>query len=205
MTMLAVALLGVGLAVDASCVCTTNGLVYRPNMLKSAEIALPFAVFQGVMPLIGYFGIGLLPDELFRFNHVIAFILLLFVGAKMFIDGIRTTQFDELCPKGNPREDASPGGKSSLEHAKAKKLTFKVIMIQGVSTSIDALSVGVTLGNESLNFVLISVFIVATITFFMCFGAVRLGERIGIKLNNKAEIIGGIVLVLIGVRLLVAG
>ncbi len=190
MTMFEVALLGVGLAVDASCVCTTNGLVYRPNMLKSFEIALPFALFQGVMPLIGYFGIGLLPDVLFRFNHIIAFILLLFVGAKMFLDGIRTTQFDELC-----HEDTK----------KTKTLTFKIMLVQGISTSIDALSVGVTLGNESFDFVLVSVIIVALITFFMCFGAVRLGERIGTRLNNKAEIIGGIVLAAIGVRLLITG
>ncbi len=195
MTFFEVALLGIGLAVDASCVCTTNGLVYRPNLLKSLEIALPFAVFQGVMPLIGYFGIGLLPDELFRFNHVIAFILLLFVGAKMILDGVRTTQFDELCPEGNFRE-----GKE-----KTKSLTFKIMMVQGVSTSIDALSVGVTLGNENLGFMLVAVLIVAVITFFMCFGAVRLGERIGTRLNNKAEVIGGIVLVIIGIRLLIAG
>ncbi len=190
MTMFEVALLGVGLAVDASCVCTTNGLVYRPNIIKSLEIALPFAIFQGIMPLIGYFGIGLLPDELFQYNHIIAFLLLLFVGAKMILDGLRTTQFDELCPEGK---------------SKVKNLTFKIMMVQGVSTSIDALSVGVTLGNESLDFVLVSVLIVAIITFALCFGAVRLGEKIGTRLNNKAEIIGGIVLVIIGVRLLVTG
>ncbi len=190
MTIFEIALLGVGLAVDASCVCTTNGLVYRPNILRSLEIAIPFAIFQGVMPLIGYLGIGLLPDELFRFNHIIAFILLLCVGTKMFLDGVRTTQFDEQCPEGN---------------AKTKNLTFKIMMVQGISTSIDALSVGVTLGNERLDFVLISVLLVAIITFFMCFGAVRLGEKIGTKLNNRAEVIGGIVLVGIGVRLLVIG
>ncbi len=189
MTIFEVALLGVGLAVDASCVCTTNGLVYRPNIFKSLEIALPFAVFQGVMPLIGYFGIGLLPHELFQYNHVIAFLLLLFVGSKMLLDAIRTNQFDELCPKGTTSK---------------KNLTFKIMMVQGFSTSIDALSVGVTLGNEGLDFVLVSVLIVATITFAMCFGAVRLGEKIGTRLNNKAEIIGGAVLIAVGVRLLVS-
>ncbi len=188
MTIIEILLLGIGLAVDATCVCTTNGLVYRPNMIKSLEIALPFAIFQGVMPLIGYFGIGLLPDALFRYNHIIAFVLLAIIGIKMFLDGMSHHDSQEVF--------ACESGKS---------LTFQLMMIQGISTSIDALSVGVTLGNQLLNFVLFSAVTIAIITFFMCFAGVRLGERVGTKLNNKAEIIGGIVLLLIGIRLLLIG
>ncbi len=188
MSFIEVFLLGVGLAVDASCVCTTNGLVYRPNIIKSLEIALPFAIFQGIMPLIGYFGIGLLPDSLFQYNHIIAFLLLGFVGINMLLSGFRSTNSNDECNE-NP----------------IKSLTFKIMLVQGISTSIDALSVGVTLGNEPLNYVISSVIIIACITFMMCFASVRIGEKLGTKLNNKAEILGGIVLVLIGVRLLIGG
>ncbi len=186
MSIFGVVLLGVGLAVDACCVCTTNGLVYRPSLCRSLYIALPFAIFQGIMPLIGYFGIGFLPDGLFQYNHIIAFILLTLVGVKMLYDGINKTEGEEY-------------------HENIKGLTVKMMLIQGVSTSIDALSVGVTLGGVDLEFMLLSAGLISLITFFMCFAAVRVGERIGTRLNNKAEIIGGVVLILIGVRLLLGG
>ncbi len=188
MTIFGVVLLGIGLAIDACCVCTVSGFIYKPNIRTSLQIALPFAIFQGIMPLIGYFGIGLLPDELFQYNHIIAFVLLAFVGLKMLIDGIRFQQ----CA-------------ATQEKRSTTGITFSVMFMQGVSTSIDALSVGVTLGNESLSFMLRSVCIIALITFIMCFAAVRLGEKIGTKFNCKAEIFGGIILILLGISLLFGG
>ncbi len=186
MTIIEVVLLGVGLAIDASCVCTTSGLIYKPRVLKSLKIALPFAIFQGVMPLIGYFGIGLLPDKLFSYNHIIAFVLLSAIGIKMLIDAIKDCGCEEKV-----RKNAG--------------LTFKIMMIQAFSTSIDALSVGVTLGNQTVSFMLASVGIIAVVTFLVCFVAVVVGKNIGTRLNSRAEIFGGIVLVIIGVRLLIDG
>ncbi len=187
MTIIDVVILSIGLAIDASCVCTTSGLVYKPNTIKSFKIALPFGVFQGVMPLIGYFGIGLLPDELFRYNHIIAFVLLCLVGTKMLVDALKSRSRKEKC-KGD-----------------VKQLTVQIMLVQAISTSIDALTVGVTLGNQPIPFMFAAVGIISIITLAMCFGAVILGKKVGTKLNSKAEIFGGIVLVLIAVRLLVNG
>ncbi len=188
MTLFEIILLSIGLAVDAGCVCTGNGLVYRPSTIKSLEIALPFAIFQGIMPLIGYFGVGLLPDDLFRYNHIIAFILLCLIGVKMLADGIKTQTIKTDCPEKSP-----------------KQLTVKIMFIQALSTSIDALSVGVTLGSQSIYAMLIAVTLIAAITFVICFGAVILGKKIGTKLNSKAEVFGGIVLVFIAIKLLIDG
>ncbi len=187
MSLIGIVLLSIGLAIDACCVCTTSGLIYRPTIAKSFEIALPFAIFQGVMPLIGYFGIGLLPDTLFRYNHIIAFVLLCLVGIKMLADALK--------PKDGEEAQAVDG----------KRLTIKIILVQAVSTSIDALTVGVTLGGQPIEFILMAVCLISAITLAMCFGAVILGEKIGTKLNSKAEILGGIVLVLIAFSLLLGG
>ncbi len=186
MTIISIILLSIGLAVDAGCVCTSNGLIYKPSTIKSAEIALPFAIFQGIMPLVGYFGIGVFPDELFRYNHIIAFLLLCLVGMKMLVDGIKSpiTECTQEVPK---------------------QFTIKIMITQAVSTSIDALTVGITLGNQTIPFMLKAVVIIAMITFGMCFAAVIIGKKIGTKLNNKAEIIGGVVLLLIAVKLLIDG
>ncbi len=186
MTIIEVVLLGIGLAIDASCVCTVSGLLYRPRLLKSVKIVLPFAIFQGIMPLIGYFGIGLLPDSVFRYNHIIAFVLLFAIGTKMIIDSV----------KGRGCEDSL---KNKLE------LTHKIVVLQALSTSIDALSIGVTLGRHSMFFMLKSSVIIAVITFIICFIAVVVGKNIGTKLNSKAEVFGGIVLALVGLRLLING
>ncbi len=188
MTLLGVFLLGIGLAIDACCVCTVSGFIYKPSIASSLKIALPFAIFQGVMPLIGYFGIGLLPDELFQYNHIIAFILLVFVGIKMLLDGV---QFQKCS--------------ITQEKRSTTGLTFSVLFMQGISTSIDALSVGVTLGAEPLSFMLFSACIIAFIAFAMCFTSVRIGKTIGTKFNCKAEIFGGIVLILLGISLLLGG
>ncbi len=189
MTFVDILLLAVSLAIDASCVCTTNGLVYRPNTLGALRIALPFAIFQGIMPLIGYLGIGLLPDELFQYNHIVAFVLLCAIGAKMLVDALKAQNSGASCEQKKPQNS----------------LTVKVMLVQAISTSIDALSVGVTLGGQSISFALVSAALISLITLFMCFGAVLLGKKIGSKFNSKAEIIGGIVLILLGIRLLLGG
>ncbi len=183
MTTFGVILLGVGLAVDASCVCATNGLVYRPSHIKSLVIALPFAIFQGIMPIIGYFCVGFLPYNILRHNHIIAFVLLFLVGAKMLFEGVSST-------------------KDEKKHENTAYLSIKTMLIQGISTSIDALSVGVTLGGMGGEFLFYSVVLISFITFVMCFTAVRIGEKIGTRLNNKAEVIGGVVLIIIGIRML---
>ncbi len=191
MSFIPVFLLGIGLAIDASCVCTCNGLVYRPNWPTTLRIALPFALFQGIMPLIGYFGIGLLPSAIFAYQPFIALILLCAVGIKMIVDAIQHIRHKERCPENT---EETP-----------RTLTIKIMFVQALSTSIDALSVGASYASEAFSFMLFAVCLIASITFFMCILAVRVGIQIGTRLNNKAEVFGGFVLILLGIYLFMEG
>ncbi len=173
-------LLGLGLAIDAGCVCTATGLVYRPRLLKSLVIALPFAVLQGVMPIVGYVCISLLPEQLFKYNHVIAFILLGGVGFQMIF---ATRQ-------------------SGTEQTALRCLTVGLVLLQAVSTGIDALSVGISFVTMPPLYVVISAIIISLTTYIMCLAAIIAGKNIGTKLNSRAEVFGGVVLVLVGLRML---
>ncbi|MFI3237579.1 MAG: manganese efflux pump [Lachnospiraceae bacterium] len=186
MTFWDIFLIGIGLAVDASCVCTSNGLTYKPSIRDTIKYALVFAVFQGIMPLLGYLLIGLFSVKIFEYNQLIALILLAAVGLKMIYESFGENQETGVGIIG-------------------KKLTASILFIQGVTTSIDALSVGITFNNYSMHFVLYAVTLIAIITFVMCVAAVRIGIKIGTRLNNKAEMVGGLVLVLLGIKIFVVG
>ncbi|MFI3176063.1 MAG: manganese efflux pump [Eubacteriales bacterium] len=191
MTYLDICLIGVGLAVDASCVCTSNGLLYKPSKRESLKLALVFAIFQGVMPCIGYAAVGFLPSCLFAYNHFLALILLSILGVKMIYESFHDKNNEVLL--------------SDDKLISAKQLGGLALLIQGISTSIDALSIGLTMSSYSLEFVLIAISLIAGITFCMCFVAVRIGIRIGVILNTKAELIGGLVLILLGIKIFLAG
>lgn len=186
MSFIELILLSIGLAVDASCLCTVTGLVHQPSVKRTMKIALPFGIFQGIMPMIGYVGVGLLPAFLFEYDHWIAFGLLAILGGKMIYDALTESEDDN-------------------DMSAVTGITFGVLFMQGVSTSIDALAVGVTLHSVPLLTMLGSVTIVAVITYVMCFCAVRIGRAFGTKFNGKAEIIGGIVLILVGLNILWQG
>lgn len=182
-------LIGVGLAIDASCVCTSNGLHYRPSRIQSLKLALVYAIFQAIMPLIGYFGVGLFSFALFEYNQLMALILLSIMGSKMIYESLEE------------------GNKSEQEHIVGvqKYMTAKLLLLQGISTSIDAFSIGITWNNYSVAFVLQAVLVIALITCAMCYGAVRIGIKIGTRLNHKAGLVGGLVLVLLGVKIFIVG
>ncbi len=201
MSIFDVIVLSIGLAVDAACVCAGNGFTYRPKLRLTVINALLFGVFQGVMPLIGYFGVGFLSESLLSFNHIIAFVLLLAIGIKMLVDArkcnasISSTQSilnsssSKIDNRNNPKQN----------------LTAKILIIQAISTSIDALSVGLSSTNQNLDFMLLAVTIIAIITAVICFVAVKIGVKIGTKLNCKAEFFGGFVLILLGFKILIEG
>ena len=173
-------LLGFALAMDAFSVSVVNGL-NEPNMKKKKFILIPlvFAIFQFLMPLIGFICVKALADKFKTFADIcpyIAFVLLLMIGTKMIIDG---------CVK----KDSEEGSITS----------FKLLLVQGVATSIDALSVGFAI--ESI----ISCIIIGVLTFGICIAGVLIGKKIGDKLNNKASILGGIILIIIGIIILVRG
>ena len=180
-------LLGVGLAMDAFSVSLANGL-QDPKMKrgKMAGIAGAFAGFQALMPMLGWICVHTVMQyfEAFqKFIPWIALILLVFIGGKMLMDGI----------KNKDEEEESPA------------LGFVALMVQGVATSIDALSVGVTNSGYNLPMALVSALIIAAVTFVICMAGIVIGKRFGTKLSNKATILGGLILIFIGVEIFIKG
>lgn len=181
MSMTTVALIGVGLAMDAVAVSMVSGLA-KPKLATgdAFRLALTFGFFQALMPLLGY-GIGALAHEwVARIGHWIAFVLLAGIGAKMAWEGLRF-QSEEV--RGDP-------------------FTFRTLLVKGVATSIDALAVGVTIAVMGMP-VWISAGTIGLITFALCLPAVWLGAKIGSRWAASAEIIGGVLLIGIGTLTLV--
>ena len=182
------ALLGIGLAMDAFSVSLANGLS-EPRMRagKMSVIAGVFALFQAVMPMIGWVCVHTVMRLFRSFERLIpwiALILLAFIGGKMLIGGIRKRGQDE-----------SPEA----------VLSFGALLVQGVATSIDALSVGFTIAEYNWQMALAAALIIAAVTFVICMGGLALGKRFGTKLSNQTDILGGVILILIGVEIFLSG
>ena len=180
------ALLGVGLAMDAFSVSLANGL-HDPHMSRrrGAIIAGTFGIFQAVMPMTGWLCVHTIV-ELFsafeRFVPWIALALLGYIGGKMLMEGI----------KGEEAEEAA-------------ELSAGALFMQGVATSIDALSVGFTISEYGWLMALVCSLIVATVTFFICEAGLSLGKKFGTKLSGKASILGGVILIGIGLEIFISG
>ena len=183
-------LLGFGLAMDAFSVSVVNGF-HEPHMSgrKKNLIAACFGGFQTMMPLIGW---ALVTFFLSLFKKAepfipwIAFGLLLFIGGKMLIEGIMV-----LRGKTDEEEEVKSLGKSTL-------------IVQGIATSIDALSVGFTISGYGFVAALIASLIIGVVTFVLCRLALVLGIRMGRILNRYASLVGGIILIGIGVEILLS-
>lgn len=187
-------LLGVGLAMDAFSVSIANGLE-EPSMKKGRvfEIAGIYALFQFAMPLIGWFFVHSVA-ELFKafqpFIPWIALILLCFIGGKMVIEGL-----SKKTP-GDKQEEENKG----KEH---KKLTLAVLLVQGVATSIDALSVGFTTAEYKVSAAILSSVIIGVVTFAICVAGLVFGKKIGERFSEKATVIGGFILIGIGLEIFI--
>lgn len=180
-------LLGVGLAMDAFSVSLANGL-NEPAMKKRkmCGVAGIFAVFQGLMPMIGWICVHTIVQYLKAFEKCIpwiALILLLFIGANMLVEGIKN--------KDGESEKAEVG--------------IAALLLQGVATSIDALSVGFTIAEYGLFMAVVCALIIATITFVICMMGLTIGKKFGTKFAGKATILGGVILIFIGIEIFVAG
>lgn len=185
--------LGIALAMDAFSVSVVNGLCY-PDMtrLKKLETAGTFAVFQFIMPMLGWLGVYTLVTFFSWFQKFIpwiALILLLFIGGKMIWEVFR--------PGGD--DDTADGAGSTAE------LTFKILLLQGIATSIDALSVGFTISDYTFVPALISTLIIGVETFGICIGGIYVGMRFGRKLADKAPVLGGCILIVIGIEIFIKG
>ncbi len=181
------AMLGIGLAMDAFSVSLANGLS-EPCMKKKKMglIALIFAIFQGAMPLIGWVCVHFFVEAFESFKPFIpwiALVLLCFIGGKMLKDGLADCS------------DCECG---------CTKVTFSSLLVQGIATSIDALSVGFTIAEYGFGDALAAVGIIAALTFGICFGGVYLGRKFGTKLSGKATILGGVILILIGIEIVIS-
>lgn len=178
-------MLGIGLAMDAFSVSLANGL--NDNRMKFGKMSLiagVFAFFQALMPMVGWICIKTIASWFGLFEKMIPWIALMllgFIGLDMIKDGIRHKD----------------------EKAKGDKLTIKLLLVQGVATSIDALSVGFTIANYGICQALLAAAIIAVVTFIICIAGVFIGKKFGTKLAGKATIIGGIILVLIGIEIFV--
>ncbi|MCQ2483613.1 MAG: manganese efflux pump MntP family protein [Clostridia bacterium] len=184
-------LLGLGLSMDAFSISIANGLV-EPGMKRTRmfQIASVYAVFQGLMPLIGWVLVKTVSVLFSSFEKLIpwiALILLLFIGGKMIIESI------------------SKKSDNKEEESKETKITWKLLFVQGIATSIDALSVGFTISDYSLLKALAAVLVIAVVTLAMCMGGLVFGKKIGNKFSSVATIIGGVILILIGVEIFVKG
>ena len=177
-------LLGIGLAMDASAVSTTDGMS-DPNMKwkKMILISGMFGFFQMMMPVLGYLAVtifSLVLGEGFTrifsyFVPYLSLIILCYLGIKLIIDTVKN--------------------KDEVEN---KKITISVILIQAIATSFDALSVGVVLGDLEMYKAMISFALIGIITMLMCILAICIGKKFGTIFSSKAGIVGGSILILIG-------
>ena len=179
------ALFGVALAMDAFSVSLANGL-NEPFMKKRKMVSIAgvFAFFQALMPMIGWFCVHTVVKYLEiaeKFVPWIALGLLGYIGGKMLIEGI----------KHKDGEETSTG------------VGFWGLIVQGVATSIDALSVGFDIESYDLIPALICAAIIAAETFIICFAGVEIGKRSGTRLAGKASILGGAILIFIGLEIFV--
>lgn len=188
-------LLGVGLAMDAFSISVANGII-EPDMRKSRmfKVAGVYAFAQFLMPMIGWFLVTTVAEIFTAFHKLIpwiALILLLFIGGKMVFEGIR---------------DRKQGNKDEQEKEKdVSKLTWGALIVQGIATSIDALSVGFTIADYSVLRAFASSLIIGIVTLVICLLGLIFGKKIGSRFVSTATIIGGVILILIGIEIFVKG
>lgn len=181
-------LLGTGLAMDAFSVSMVNGLKESEMPLhKMNLIAGVYAFFQFAMPMTGWICVHTILTYFKKFETFIpwiALILLLYIGGKMLIEGIRKTEEDT---------------------ANNSALTFSTLIIQGIATSIDALSVGFTIANYALLMAVICSLIIAAVTYIISITGIVIGKKAGTKLSSKASVLGGVILIAIGIEIFIKG
>lgn len=177
-------MLGIGLAMDAFSVSLANGL--NEPLMKRKKIFIisgVFSVFQFTMPMIGWVCVTTIAHLFSAFENFIpwiALILLSFIGGKMLIEGIKD--------KGETEKPA---------------VELSGLLLQGVATSIDALSVGFTIASYNVWEALLSCALIGFVTFIICLAGILIGKKAGTKLAGKAGILGGVILILIGLEIFI--
>ena len=180
-------LLGVGLAMDAFSVSLANGL-REPKMGKArmGVIAGVFGGFQALMPLVGWFCVHTIAQTFVAVQPLIPWIalfLLCYIGGKMLLEAFHSDG-----------EDDHP-----------VTLTLGGLLLQGVATSIDALSVGFTIADYTFPMALSAALLIAAVTFLICLMGLELGKKFGTRFDRAASVLGGVILIAIGLRTFIAG
>lgn len=180
-------LLGIGLSMDAFSVSLANGL-NNPAMKKNKACLISgvFAFFQAAMPMIGWVFVHTFVTifkSFEKFIPYIALVLLSYIGIKMLIDG----------------------AKKDEESKESSLLSFSALLLQGVATSIDALSVGFTISDYDTLIALLCALIIAAVTFPICLAGVYIGKKFGNSISSKASILGGVILIAIGLEIFISG
>ena len=182
-------LFGVGLAMDAFSVSMANGL-REPDMKtgRMCIIAGTFAFFQILMPLLGWVCVHTIAEMFEGFQRLIPWIALLllgYIGGKMLLEGLRG-------------EESEPGAETAA-------VGWSGLILQGIATSIDALSVGFTIAEYSWRAALTEALIIGIVTFLICLAGLRIGKFFGMRLAGKASILGGVILIAIGLEIFLTG
>ncbi len=177
-------LIALGLSMDAFAVSVSNGMCFRNFGIKQIfAAAFSFGLFQMLMPMVGYFAGRTFSNAISFLDHWIALILLGAIGGKMIYDGILKLRHPDSCPA-------------------QRCFTFRVLFLQAVATSIDALAVGIGFAVMQVAILQAAAF-VGVITFLCCLVGAFLGHRFGLVLGKRAEVLGGIILVAIGLKIFI--
>jgi putative Mn2+ efflux pump MntP len=201
MTHIELILIAVGLSMDAFAVSVCMGLsMQKATVKKALIIGLYFGVFQAVMPMIGYFlGVRFI-EKITTYDHWIAFALLCFIGGKMIIESYKKEGcIDRECPKEGCSDRQCSDGKNSKKEEVL--LTPRKMIPPAIATSIDALAVGISFAFLEAP-IIPAVLSIGTITLVCSMIGVKIGNLFGMKYKAKAEVTGGVILILIGIKIL---
>ncbi len=176
-------LTALGLSADAFAVSISNGICFAgQSHKKDIAASFSFGVFQGIMPILGFWAGTVFVDYIKQIDHWVAFVMLGFIGAKMIYEAIHEWKNSETCP--------------------VKNMTAKLVFSQSIATSIDALAVGISFAALDIN-IYPSSLLIACVTFICCIFGHYLGKRLGKLWGNKAQLVGGIILIAIGLNILI--
>ena len=180
MGILALILIGIGLSFDTFAVSVSCGIVENKiQFWQASRIAIFFAFFQAIMPVIGWFLGITVKSYIIEFDHWIAFGLLSFVGGKMIIESFKKSDENNF----NPNE-------------------IKTVILLSLATTIDAFAVGISLAFLQVNMIL-AIFIIGSITFIIAMLGLLFGKKMGERFGKKLEILGGVILIALGVKILI--
>jgi len=181
MSFIELLILSIGLAMDAFAVAVCTGLtMHRATVWKMLIVGLYFGLFQALMPVIGFFVAALFAEKIVAYGHWIAFALLLFLGGKMIWESFKKKEGDSCCQE------------ASLKPARMLPLA--------VATSIDALAVGASFVFLEVT-ILPAASLIGVVTLVISMAGVKIGHVFGAKFQARAELAGGVILVLIGVKI----